>query len=161
MMDVLLFCCLCFFGGFTCLLALGLVAFFGAGFPLLFGLFLFVEVEFHFAVHKDEGCAKASAGAGDKAKELAGFLLCQEFSHFFCGDTSAILLSAFTEDYRSLLWGVNIGGTGTLIASLASLITFRTYTKHYKGKTASFLGLFSLISFAFFGILLGFCLIIQ
>ena len=74
---------------------------------------------------------------------------------------SAILLSAFTEDYRSLLWGVNIGGTGTLIASLASLITFRTYTAHYKGKTLSFLGLFSLISFAFFGILLAFCLLIQ
>ena len=74
---------------------------------------------------------------------------------------SAILLSAFTEDYRSLLWGVNIGGTGTLIASLASLITFRTYTAHYKGKTLSFLGLFSLISFAFFGILLAFCLMIQ
>ena len=80
---------------------------------------------------------------------------------FISNVPSAILLSAFTEDYRSLLWGVNIGGTGTLIASLASLITFRTYTSHYKGKTLSFLGLFSLISFAFFGILLTFCLVIQ
>ena len=38
---------------------------------------------------------------------------------------SAILLSQFTDNYQDLLVGVNIGGVGTLIASLASLITFR------------------------------------
>ena len=36
--------------------------------------------------------------------------------------------------YRKLLLGVNIGGTGTLIASLASLITFREYVKHTPQK---------------------------
>ena len=39
-----------------------------------------------------------------------------------------------TDDYRELLLGVNIGGAGTLIASLASLITFREYTKQNKGR---------------------------
>ena len=48
-----------------------------------------------------------------------------------------------------LLVGVNIGGVGTLVASLASLITFREYTKHVKGQTGRFMALFSVISFGF------------
>ncbi len=67
---------------------------------------------------------------------------------------AAILLSQFTEDYRGLLVGVNIGGAGTLVASLASLITFREYTKHVKGQTGRFMALFSVISFGFLGVLL-------
>ncbi len=62
---------------------------------------------------------------------------------------SAILLSRFTGDYRSLLLGVNIGGTGTLIASLASLITFREYTSHNPGKAGRYIAIFSAFNFAF------------
>ena len=62
---------------------------------------------------------------------------------------SAILLSQFTSDYLALLLGVNIGGTGTLIASLASLITFREYTSHVKGRTVQYLGLFTALNFGF------------
>ena len=62
---------------------------------------------------------------------------------------SAILLSQFTENYRELLLGVNIGGVGTLIASLASLITFREYTKQNKGKTGYYVALFTAFNFAF------------
>ena len=62
---------------------------------------------------------------------------------------AAILLSRFTDDYPGLLVGVNIGGVGTLVASLASLITFREYTKHVKGQTGRFMALFSVISFGF------------
>ena len=68
---------------------------------------------------------------------------------------AAILLSRFTDDYQGLLVGVNIGGAGTLVASLASLITFREYTKHVKGRTGRFMGLFSAISFGFLAILLA------
>jgi len=42
---------------------------------------------------------------------------------------AAIMLSGFTENAKQLLLGVNIGGLGTLIASLASLISFRIYAK--------------------------------
>ena len=70
---------------------------------------------------------------------------------------SAILLSQFTTDYRALLMGVNIGGAGTLIASLASLITFREYTSHCKHDAARYIGLFSLINFSFLIILALFC----
>ena len=40
---------------------------------------------------------------------------------------AAVLLSHFTDNYEALLVGVNIGGAGTLVASLASLITFNQY----------------------------------
>ena len=40
---------------------------------------------------------------------------------------AAILLSGFTQEYRGLLQGVNIGGLGTLIASLASLISYKFF----------------------------------
>ncbi len=66
---------------------------------------------------------------------------------------SAILLSQFTDNYRDLLLGVNIGGVGTLIASLASLITFREYTKQNKGKTGYYMLLFTAFNFAFLVIL--------
>ncbi len=45
---------------------------------------------------------------------------------------SAIFLSKFTTDYRSLLLAVNIGGVGTLVASLASLISLQAYSKLHK-----------------------------
>ena len=68
---------------------------------------------------------------------------------------AAILLSQFTDRFRELLIGVNIGGAGTLIASLASLITFREYTRRCPEQTGRFLGLFTLISFGFLAILLA------
>ena len=67
---------------------------------------------------------------------------------------AAILLSRFTQDARGLLVGVNVGGAGTLVASLASLITFREYTHHVPNGGKQFLFLFSGISFAFLAILL-------
>ena len=72
---------------------------------------------------------------------------------------SAILLSQFTHNYRELLLGVNIGGVGTLIASLASLITFREYTKRNPGKTLHYLLLFLAFNFAFPIILTGIVLL--
>lgn len=80
---------------------------------------------------------------------LVSTLCCQVISNV----PSAILLSQFTENYPALLVGVNVGGVGTLIASLASLITFREYTKHFKGQTLKYIGLFSAFNFGFLIIL--------
>ena len=74
---------------------------------------------------------------------------------------SAILLSQFTTNYRELLLGVNIGGVGTLIASLASLITFREYTRRNPGKTIYYVGLFSAFNFAFLILLTGIMLLVT
>lgn len=74
---------------------------------------------------------------------------------FISNVPSAILLSQFTENYKDLLVGVNIGGVGTLISSLASLITFREYGKHNLGKTRYYIAIFSAFNFAFLIILTG------
>ena len=85
----------------------------------------------------------------EKNTLLTSIFSCQVISNV----PSAILLSEFTENYRELLLGVNIGGVGTLISSLASLITFREYTSHVKGKTLQYLGLFTALNFGFLIIL--------
>ena len=72
---------------------------------------------------------------------------------------SAILLSQFTENYRDLLLGVNIGGVGTLISSLASLITFREYTKRNPHKGGYYMLLFTGFNVAFLVLLTAFVLI--
>ena len=80
---------------------------------------------------------------------------------FISNVPSAILLSQFTDNYRELLLGVNIGGAGTLIASLASLITFKEYTKQDPKHTLSYVLKFTAFNFAFLIILAAFCLILQ
>jgi len=55
-------------------------------------------------------------------------------SQFISNLTCAILLSKFTNSWQQILIGVNIGGTGTIIASLASLISYKFYAKEYDGK---------------------------
>ena len=61
---------------------------------------------------------------------------------FISNVPSAILLSHFTENYHELLLGVNIGGAGTPIASLASLITLSEFRLLYPEKTGHYLKLF-------------------
>lgn len=85
----------------------------------------------------------------DKNTLVFSVLSCQIISNV----PSSILLSQFTTNYKDLLIGVNIGGAGTLIASLASLITFKEYIKHNPHGSAKYIGLFSLFNFAFLIIL--------
>ncbi|MBR2027807.1 MAG: citrate transporter [Oscillospiraceae bacterium] len=61
---------------------------------------------------------------------------------FISNVPSAILLSHFTDNYRELLLGVNIGGAGTPIASLASLITLSEFRLLYPEKTGHYIKLF-------------------
>ena len=89
------------------------------------------------------------SGLMEKSTLLFSVLSCQVISNV----PSAILLSQFTENYADLLVGVNIGGTGTLIASLASLITFREYTKHNPGRVFSYIKQFTVLNFSFLGVL--------
>ena len=88
---------------------------------------------------------------------LVSVLSCQVISNV----PSSILLSQFTDNYADLLVGVNIGGAGTVIASLASLITFREYTTHNPGKAGYYLGMFSVFNFAFLGILTAVMLLLK
>ncbi len=85
----------------------------------------------------------------EKNTLLTGVLSCQ----FISNVPSSILLSRFTDNYPDLLVAVNIGGAGTLIASLASLITYKEYSKREPTKQMYYLKLFSLLNFGFLGIL--------
>lgn len=91
-----------------------------------------------------------------KSTLLTSVLSCQVISNV----PSAILLSQFTNNYPALLVGVNIGGAGTLIASLASLITFREYTSHHREETQNYLLRFSAFNFGFLIILTLFSLLV-
>lgn len=93
----------------------------------------------------------------EKSTLLFSTISCQ----FISNVPSAILLSQFTDNYPDLLVGVNIGGVGTLIASLASLITFREYMKHNEGKTGYYITLFSAFNFGFLILLVGFMFLIK
>lgn len=81
-----------------------------------------------------------------------GILSCQVISNV----PSAVLLSRFTTDYARLLIAVNLGGLGTPIASLASLITLNTYRKLMPGDTKKYILLFLALNFGFLLILAGF-----
>jgi len=85
----------------------------------------------------------------EKSTLIFSVLSCQVISNV----PTAILLSQFTNNYHELLIGVNIGGVGTIIASLASLITLREFQKHYPKKLKSYFLEFSGINFAFLFIL--------
>ncbi len=85
----------------------------------------------------------------EKSTLLFSVISCQ----FISNVPSAILLSQFTSNYPDLLVGVNIGGVGTLIASLASLITFREYIKHSPEITLHYIGMFTAFNFGFLIIL--------
>ncbi len=87
---------------------------------------------------------------------LFSVLSCQ----FISNVPSAILLSQFTTNYPDLLIGVNIGGAGTLIASLASLITFHEYIKHNRDVTLRYIRMFSAFNFGFLIILTAIMMIV-
>ena len=69
---------------------------------------------------------------------------------------AAVLLSAFTQDWRELLAGVNIGGLGTPIASLASLITLKLYIRWPGAKVGRFMVVFTVANLLGLALLLGF-----
>ena len=69
---------------------------------------------------------------------------------------AAVVLSGFTDQWRQMLAGVNIGGLGTPIASLASLITMKFYMAWPNAKTAKFLGFFLAANVIGLAVLLAF-----
>lgn len=67
---------------------------------------------------------------------------------------AALLLSGFTEKGSDLLLGVNLGGLGTLIASMASLISYKYIARAFPQKKGKYLGQFTALNLAFLVLLL-------
>ena len=74
---------------------------------------------------------------------------------------AAIMLSGFTSDWPALLVGVNIGGLGTLVASMASLISYRQLAVAYPKAKGRYLLLFTGINLAFLVAMLALSLVIA
>ncbi len=77
-----------------------------------------------------------------------GILLSQVISNV----PAAIVLYPFTVNLSALLYGVDTAGLCTLIGSLASVINYRIYVREYPGKGLKFIKTFTLVSLAFFAI---------
>lgn len=74
---------------------------------------------------------------------------------------SAILLAPFTADWQGLLLGVDIGGLGTPVASLASLITIAELQRCLPAQTGRFLLQFEIYNFAFLAVLVVVTLVLA
>src|SRR5699024_12102353 len=74
---------------------------------------------------------------------------------------AAILLSGFAGNFSLLLTAVNLGGLGTLVASLASLISFKFYTVEYPRRKGRFMAVFTVWNLVFLGILICEALILT
>lgn len=88
---------------------------------------------------------------------LVGILASQIISNV----PAAILLSGFSSDFSSLLTGVNLGGLGTLIASLASLISFKFFSREYPDKKGAFLKEFTIWNLVFLAVLTAAALALE
>ena len=67
---------------------------------------------------------------------------------------ATIMLSGFTNNYKGLILGADIGGLGTLVASLASLISFKLYSSINNSQVKRYLLTFTAVNIAFFVILI-------
>ena len=67
---------------------------------------------------------------------------------------ACLLLSPFTKSTSALMLGVNIGGLGTIVASLASLISFRLYGAAEGAKKGLFMGVFTVMNVLFLAAML-------
>ena len=83
------------------------------------------------------------------------------FSQALSNVPAAILLSGFTEDGAALLLGTNVGGLGTLIASMASLISYKLYAARPGAQAGKYFWTFTLCNLAFLAVLLPFALLIH
>lgn len=88
------------------------------------------------------------------------FAISLAFSQVISNVPATLLLHPFAQDTKELLLGVDIGGLGTPVASLASLISLKLYTQE-KGGTAKFLAVFTLMNIIFLAALCAMKMILQ
>lgn len=100
--------------------------------------------------------ARISAVSDGISQILAGreVLISAILSQGISNVPAAMMLSGFTENGTALLLGVNLGGLGTMIASMASLISFQFYRKAEGAKTGRYFAVFSAVNFGMLAVLL-------
>ena len=76
-------------------------------------------------------------------------------SQFISNVPSAILLSGFSTNYEAIIIGINIGGLGTLIASMANLISYKILIREHDEFKMRYLIVFTVLNVILLAILLG------
>jgi len=109
-----------------------------------------------FTVSENLGRIDAIRSALQQLLQANALLTAVGTSQIISNVPAAVVLSGFTDQWKALLSGVNIGGLGTPIASLASLITIKFYMRHSNAKVAKFMGFFLLCNVIGLAILLLF-----
>lgn len=99
---------------------------------------------------------KIIAGVIDKDTFLTAVITSQIISNV----PTALMLSGFTENMKELLLGVNVGGMGTLIASMASIISYKLYVGEYKHHGMKYLMVFTILNLLFLALSVGFVLLL-
>lgn len=79
-------------------------------------------------------------------REMIVSFLC---SQIISNVPAAVLLSGFTDQWEALLFGVNIGGLGTLIASMASLISYKFFVQANEKAKGKYLKHFTIMNILF------------
>lgn len=99
------------------------------------------------------------SGIVEKSPALTAIVSSQVISNV----PAALLLSAFTQNCEALVIGTNLGGLGTLIASMASLITYKFHAAlpKAKDKSVSYIGAFTVVNVIFLAVLLGLYFVIS
>lgn len=82
---------------------------------------------------------------------LSGVILSQVISNV----PAAMLLSGFSTNYDAIIIGINVGGFGTLIASMANLISFKILVREYDGFKLKYLAVFTVLNVVLLAVLLG------
>jgi Na+/H+ antiporter NhaD/arsenite permease-like protein len=102
--------------------------------------------------------AKNFLGVLLKGRELPVSVL---VSQVISNVPAAVLLSAFTQNSKALILGTDLGGLGTLVASLASLISYKLYCRSEGAKPLRYLGVFTLYNILFLVLLSAFLMVLQ
>lgn len=79
-------------------------------------------------------------------KEMITAVLC---SQIMSNVPAALLLTRFTDNIRMLIIGTNLGGLGTLIASMASLISFKFIQREDKNVNGTYIATFTVANVVF------------
>lgn len=74
---------------------------------------------------------------------------------------ASLLLSGFCDQWVPLIIGTNIGGMGTLIASMASLVSYKNVTRRYPDRKGRYLAVYSAVNVLFLVVLVGLSWIID
>ena len=92
------------------------------------------------------------------------FILSALLSQVLSDVPVALLLSAMSDTYNGLkeiIIGTNVGAVGTLIASMASLISFKLYSNTDKSTKGKYLLQFTIVNYVFLGLLIAFHYILS